>query len=82
MPVAPFRTDNSIPPSWGRVAEGKKEEKIYKEIIYKFLKDNKGRFTGKEIMLNLGIPEQALYKSLKELVENKEIKKENHRYYT
>lgn len=33
-------------------------------------------------MLNLGIPEQALYHHLKKLVKQGEIKYENHKYFT
>lgn len=63
-------------------AKHKKEEKIYKQIILDFLESNKEKkFKGTDLMLNLSIPEQGLYKSLKDLVNQDEIKKENHRYF-
>lgn len=55
---------------------------MYKEAIFSFLIDNKGnKFKGKDLMLNLSIPEQGLYKALKDLVKQGEIKKENHKYF-
>jgi len=55
----------------------------YEEKIHNFLRDNSPRkFKGIEIMLNLGIPEQALYHHLKKLVKQGEIKYENHKYFT
>ena len=61
----------------------KKRGKVsYKEKIYNFLKENKNRrFKGSELMLNLGIPEQALYHHLKNFVKRKEINKSKGRYW-
>jgi len=41
----------------------------YEERILNFLTENKNKFTGKELMINLNIPEQATYKYLKKLTK-------------
>ena len=46
----------------------------YAERILNFLTENQIEFTGKELMINLNIPEQALYLHLKKLIKEKLIK--------